>query len=124
MRLQPNCSELVFWLDELDEMDVDPIEILLAAADEFPLLKNEDSKDELEFWVFSTMEEKERAAQILAQTGSWEEFWDQLCKRKNTCRSTVAPGSPSHLLPSALATLGLSRHQVAGRETRRRSAVL
>jgi len=39
MRLQPNCSELVFWLDELDETDVDPVEILLAAADEFPLLK-------------------------------------------------------------------------------------
>ena len=82
MRLQPNCSELVFWLDELDEMDVDPVEILLAAADKFPLLRNEDSEDELEFWVFSTMEEKERAAQILAQTGSWEEFWDQLCKEK------------------------------------------
>jgi len=45
-------------------------------------LKNEDSEDEFEFWVFSTMEEKERAEQIQAQVGSWEEFWDQLCKEK------------------------------------------
>jgi len=79
MRLQPNCSELVFWLDETD---VDPVEILREAAREFPLLEVKDSEEALEFWVFSSMEEKERAAQIQAETRSWSEFWDRLRRER------------------------------------------
>ena len=78
MRLQPNCSELIFWLNEVSE-DLDPKEILLIAEKELPILNvTEPGVEDLEFFVFGTPEEKERAEELRARTASGEELWDWL----------------------------------------------
>jgi len=78
MRLQPNCSELIFWLDEINE-DLDPKEILLMAERELPILNvTEPEAEGLEFFVFGTPEEKKRAKELWVQTSTSEELWDLL----------------------------------------------
>ena len=78
MSLQPNCSELIFWLDEINE-DLDPKEVLLMAERELPILNvTEPGAESLEFFVFGTQEEKERAEELQAQTATSEELWDLL----------------------------------------------
>jgi len=79
MRLQPNCSELIFWLNEISE-DLDPKEILLMVERELPILDVTESRAEgLEFFVFGTQEEKERAKELKAQTAADRELlWDLL----------------------------------------------
>ena len=80
MRLQPNCSELIFfWLDEISG-DLDPKEILLMAEKELPILNvTEPGAEGLEFFVFGTQEEKERAKELRAQTAADRELlWDLL----------------------------------------------
>jgi len=78
MRLQPNCSELIFWLDEISE-DLDPKEILLMAERELPILNmTEPGTEGLEFFVFGTREEKEKAKEFRTRTSTSEELWDLL----------------------------------------------
>jgi len=78
MRLQPNCSELIFWLNEVSE-DLDPEEILLMAEKELPILNvTEPGAKDLEFFVFGTPEEKKRATELRARIASGEELWDRL----------------------------------------------
>jgi len=79
MRLQPNCSELIFWLDEISE-DLDPEEILLMAEKELPILNViEPGTEGLEFFVFGTQEEKKRAKELRAQADADRELlWDLL----------------------------------------------
>jgi len=78
MRLQPNCSELIFWLNEV-ESDVEPEEILLAAERELPILNvTEPGASDLEFFVFSTLEDKRKAEALKAECASSETLWDRL----------------------------------------------
>jgi len=77
-RLQPNCSELIFWLYEVGE-DVDPEEILLMAEKELPILNvTEPGASDLEFFVFSTLEDKRKAEALKAECASSETLWDRL----------------------------------------------
>jgi len=78
MRLQPNCSELVFWLNEI-ESGIEPEEVLLAAERELPILNvTEPGASDLEFFVFSTLEEKRKAEALKSWCASRETLWDQL----------------------------------------------
>jgi len=78
MRLQPNCSELVFWLGEIGS-EVKPEEILLEAERELPILNvTEPGASDLKFFVFSTLEAKRKAEALKAECASLEILWDRL----------------------------------------------
>jgi len=77
-RLQPNCSELVFWLYEIGG-DVDPEEILLMAEKELPILNvTQPGASDLEFLSFRLWRRKRKAEALKAECASSEMLWDRL----------------------------------------------